>query len=83
VSGKDSPGIEYLKHLTKAEHEERTRRLSKDFVLYLCPDCRSGVWYTKTQLYDGKDYLPESFPCGAPCFGTMYRQKEPEFWEGR
>lgn len=80
MSGKDSPGMEYLKRLTRAEYEERTRQLWKHFVLYLCPQCKGGVWYAKT---GAPDYLPDGFPCGNPCFGTMIKQREPEFWEER
>lgn len=81
MSGKDSPGIAYLKGLTPAEHEKRTRELWKHFVLYLCPDCHGGIWHSKTSLEDGRDYLPDGFPCGAPCFGIMVKQREPQFWE--
>jgi len=74
VNHKDSPGIAALKDMTRAERDERRHGLWEHHVLYLCR-CGSGTWYTRTDL------LPDSFPCGAPCFGTMERQKPPEWWQ--
>ena len=78
MSPKESPGMEYLRHMSPEDQEKRRRALSKDFVLYQCPQCWSGVWYPRMRE---PEFLPRSFPCGTPCFGTMVKQREPEFWE--
>ena len=78
IGRKFSPGEEYLRKMSPEDREARRRALWRDgFVLYWCPNC-GGLWYPRMKP---PAELPESFPCGRPCFGQMVRQREPQFSE--
>jgi len=79
-----SQGEEYLRKMSREDREARRRELWKDHVLYWCPNC-GGLWYPRMKPpSDGTTplaELPDSFPCGRPCFGQMVKQREPQRWE--
>ena len=68
--------VDWHRRMTKEQRQARWDALWKDFVLYMCDcGCGSGIWYLRS------DYMPDSFPQGRPCFGTMVRQQMPQFWQ--
>ena len=65
-----------LRRMVAEEREERRALLWKNHVLYLCPDCRDGLWLPRG------GGLKDSYPCGMRnCFGQVVRQRPPQFWE--